>query len=320
MFIYINGNIDCDHFIIDLTLRPLCKIISPMKTILLLTDFSAKSEKAAEYAYQLAANTNASVVLFNSYFVPQGSVFAGVYTSEYNDFSSFEEESMAKLQLQAKKVKDKFEYGEFKNGPTIECKNQIGNLSENVKDYLKKNEVWMIMMGTKRTDGFLNHFLFGSETEMIVESANCPVLLISDQTEYHDLNKIVFASAAFDEEDFKALNYIADLATPYKSTIIITHIDPVKKKEEEKVEIPKEIYLSWSEMKYKNVTFHDIKSDDITESIKKFAQIEAIDVITLIYRKHTFFDQLFKENTIRKMLDYEKVPLLVFPKDYFEKD
>jgi len=287
---------------------------------MLLTDFSAKSDQAAEYAYQLAANTNADILMFNAYFVPQGSVFAGVYTSEYNDFSSFEEESMAKLQLQAKKVKAKFEALGLKDEPTIHCKNQIGNLSENVKDYLEKNEVWMIIMGTKRTDGFLNHFLFGSQTEMIVDTASCPVLLISDQTEYQDFKKIVFASAEFDSEDFKALNYIADLANPFKSEIIITHIDPIKKKEEERVEIPKEIYLSWSEMKYKNVSFHDIKSDDITESIKKFAQIEAIDVISLIYRKHTFFDQLFKESTIRKMLDYDKVPLLVFPKNYFDKD
>jgi nucleotide-binding universal stress UspA family protein len=227
---------------------------------------------------------------------------------------------MSKLQLQAKKVKAKFESLGLKDAPTIHCKNQIGNLSENVKDYLEKNEVWMIIMGTKRTDGFLNHFLFGSQTEMIVDTASCPVLLISDQTEYQDFKKIVFASAEFDSEDFKALNYIADLANPFKSEIIITHIDPIKKKEEERVEIPKEIYLSWSEMKYKNVSFHDIKSDDITESIKKFAQIEAIDVISLIYRKHTFFDQLFKESTIRKMLDYDKVPLLVFPKNYFDKD
>ncbi len=289
-----------------------------MKTILLLTDFSEKSEQAAEFAYQVAANANANLIFFNTYFIPQGSVFAGMYSTEFADYSDFQDESMNKLRVLAEKVKHKYSYLELPQVPIIHCENEIGNLSENVKEFLEKREIWMIIMGSKRTDGILNHFIVGSDTKMVIETANCPVLLISEKTEFKDLKKIAFASAGFDEEDFKALNFIADLANPSNAEIIITHISTKNKKEKVNLEIPREIYISWSEMKYKNVSFHDIKSDEVSESIKKFSLIENVDMITLIYRKHTFFELLFSESTIRKMLKFDVVPLLIFPKNYFE--
>jgi nucleotide-binding universal stress UspA family protein len=288
-----------------------------MKTILLLTDFSEKSQHAAEFAYQVASDVNADLLFFNTYYVPTGSIFAGIYTSYYSDYSGFQEESMKRLRFQADIVKEKFENIRSNKPPIILCENQIGNLSDNVKNLLDNREISMIVMGSKRTDAFLDHFLFGSETKRVIESADVPVMFVSEKTDYKDFKKIAFASAGFDKEDFKALNFITKLATPFNAQIIITHITP-KKEEVLAGEVPKEIYLSWSEMEYENIAFYDVKSDDVSASIKKFSEIADIDLITLIYRKHKFFEQLFGESTIREMLKYDKVPLLIFPEKYFD--
>jgi len=285
-----------------------------MKTILTLTDFTEKSEHAAEYAYLLASRINANIILYNNYYVPQGTVFAGIYTSYTSDFSGYETESLKQLALQTEKIKEKCDPLITGRKPVIHCENELGNLAENTKEFLNKKDIWLIIMGSKRTDGIVRKMLFGSDTKAVIENTTCPVLLVSEKTNYENIKKIVFASAGFDKEDFKALNFLTALAEPFGSEIVITHISPKTKKEQEhENKVPKEVYMAWSEMKYPKVTFKDIKSDEVAKSIKKFTQIENMDMITLIYRKHTFFDQLFHESNFDKLLNYDKVPLLIFP-------
>ena len=42
-----------------------------MKTILVLTDFSKKAEHAAEFAFAIAEKTNAEIILYHSFPIPQ---------------------------------------------------------------------------------------------------------------------------------------------------------------------------------------------------------------------------------------------------------
>jgi nucleotide-binding universal stress UspA family protein len=285
-----------------------------MKTILILTDFTEKSQHAAEFAYQLASRVNANLILYNSYYVPQGTVFAGIYTSYSNDFSGYDNESLKQLKIQSEKIKEKCEPLISGKAPTIQIENDLGNVAENTKEMIIKKDIWLIVMGNKRTDGLINKMVYGSDTKMVIENSTCPVMLISEKTTFKALKRIVFTSAGFDKEDFKALNFLTDLAKPFESEIVITHISPKKKKEEEKNDkVPKEVYLAWSELKYHKVTFKDIRSDDVAKSVKRYTEIENMDLITLIYRKHKFFDQLFHESNFDHLLNYDKVPLLVFP-------
>jgi nucleotide-binding universal stress UspA family protein len=285
-----------------------------MKTILILTDFTEKSQHAAEFAYLLASRVNANLILYNSYYVPQGTVFAGIYTSYTNDFSGYDNESLKQLKLQAAQIKEKCEHQIYGKTPTIHLQNDLGNVAQNIKELVEKQDVWLIIMGNKRNEGLLDKLIYGNDTKMVIENASCPVMLISEKTTFDDLNKIVFTSAGFDKEDFKALNFLTELAKPFDSEIVITHILPKTDKEEiQNYKVPKEVYLAWSEFKYQKVTFKDIRSDDVAKSVERFTEIENMDLITLIYRKHKFFDQLFHESNFKHLLNYDKVPLLVFP-------
>lgn len=287
-----------------------------MKTILLLTDFSEKSQNAAEFAWQLASNVNANLIFYNAYYVPQGTVFAGIYTSYYSDFTGFKKESMKKLKFQAEKVKEKFAHTKAKHIPQIKCENEIGDLGNNIHSYLEKKNIWMIIMGDKRADGFLNHLIYTSDTREVISNAKCPIMLVPQNAEFTGFKKLVFTSAEFDQNDLKTLGFLAELADPFKSEIIVTHVSPKHKKEEELDKMPKDIYAAWSEMKYKKLSFHEMKSEDVTEAIMKYAHLEDIDLITLIHKKYPFFEDLFHTSTTKKMLDYHKIPLLVFPPDF----
>ena len=285
-----------------------------MKTILTLTDFTEKSQHAAEFAYLFASRINANIILFNNYYVPQGTVFAGIYTSYSSDFSGYESDSLKELTDQATRIKEKCDPLIRGRKPIIHCENELGNLAENTKEFLLKRDIWLIIMGSKRIDGIVRKMIFKSDTKLVIENSTCPVLLVSEKTNFENIKKIVFASAGFDQEDFKALNFLTELAKPFESEIVITHISPKSKKEQEtETKVSKEVYFAWSEMKYPKVIFKDIKSDDVSKSIKKFTQIEHIDLIALIYRKHSFFDQLFNEHHFNQLFDYDKVPVLVFP-------
>lgn len=290
-----------------------------MKTILVLTDFSERSEHAAEFAWQMAMKVQAEILLFNAfYYVPQTEdTYGGVFPVQFKGYAAFEEKSLEQLIELSHRLRDKFQTSSQENIPSCRYQNGMGDLADNVRDILNNENIWMIIMGDKRDDGFLTHLVFTSDASELIERASCPVLMIPEKANFHNMARMALALASFEQAEFKALKFVTQLAQPFKSEVLVLHVsEKVKGDKEASDGLLEEFYKQGAAAGYDKISFHDIKGDDITKSLLNFEQLAGLDLIALVHKKHPFYEQLFHKSTTKQLMGYHTIPLLVFPPAY----
>lgn len=285
-----------------------------MKNILVLTDFSAMAEHAAEVAWSIADKMKAELILYNSYYVPSADTgYGGMFPTYYGDYAIFEQNSCEHLRFQATRLKQKFEKPD---GPVIHCQNGVDSLSENIHQLLKNQDTWMIVMGDKRSDGFFSWLFLGSHANKLLRKVNRPVLMIPEKASLKDLKKIAFGSAALDQTDQKALNFLVELAEPYGAEILVVHVMPQDATEQEMSRLPEVFNTERLQINYPKISFHHLKSDEVIKTLLDFAQQEDIDIISLAHKRHSLYEQLLHGSITKEMMDFHALPLLVFPASY----
>ncbi|MEJ6980395.1 universal stress protein [Pedobacter sp. P351] len=286
-----------------------------MKTILVLTDFSDRSEHAAEVAWHMALRMEAELLFYNAYYyMPQAEdTYTGVIPVHSRSYAAFEKESLEQLFELTDRLADRFS-GDKK--PSVRCQNGMGDLAENVRDVLNKENIWMIIMGDKREEGLFTHLLYVSGASEVLKVATCPVLMIPEKFSFHNLDRVALALASFDQADFWALKYVTQMALPFDSEVIVIHVSAKKAHEKEGNRVLEEFYHQSGSIDYDKISFHDIQGDDITKSLVNFEQIAGLDMLAVVHKKHPFYEELFHTSTTKQLMGYHSIPLLVFPPAY----
>lgn len=281
-----------------------------MKTILVLTDFSQKAAHAAEFAWHLALNLNAKLLMYNAYYEPQGlAIESAVLPVIYGDYSIYREESMEKLSFLKAMLKSKFQGDEQ---PEIQCENGAGDLGDNLKELLEKNNIWMIIMGDKKDESFFNHLLFGSDSNEVLRTATCPLLIIPEDLNFHRFRRVLFASASLDHIDLDALSFLPELIGP-NAEIVVTHVSPTDSIDANRQQHLEQFKADQSKIVRNKITYVNLIEDDISSALETFAETGNFDMIILVHAKHSFYKLLFHSSTTKKMMNYHRLPLLVFP-------
>ena len=287
-----------------------------MKTILVLTDFSKKAEHAAKFAVAVAAEANAEIILYHAFNVPQpapvfppeplGAIYTPPSFEEYNEIEQESLQQLTKLQEQFKNLE---------NGvrTSIKIINEPGNLADNVSDLLKKEKIWMIVMGEKRkSDDPVTRFFLSSDTYEVINRSTCPVLLIPEKSRIKPIKKLAFATD-LDETDYEAIKFIAEMAGIYHAEIVVAHVILNKVSKEDTLKDLEHLKNLSSRVNYYNIKYRDILADELTESLEEFTRIEEIDILAMVHKKRTFLERIFRKNTIKEILNLHNTPLLVYP-------
>ncbi|HTP64727.1 MAG TPA: universal stress protein [Geobacteraceae bacterium] len=138
--------------------------------ILFALDFSENSEHAFDYAYSLARNYDARLVILH---VIQEPVDLSGFYVPHISFEKLEKE----IEEGAEKMMEKFcgrIAGDFANYETAIVS---GIPYEEILKKAEDDEVSLIVMGTQGRKG-IDHLLFGSTAERVVRNARCPVLTV----------------------------------------------------------------------------------------------------------------------------------------------
>jgi nucleotide-binding universal stress UspA family protein len=289
-----------------------------MKTILVLTDFSERSEYAAECAWQIASKIEADILLFNAYYyVPQTEdAYAGIFPVQFKSYSAFEQESLVRLSELTGRLTNKFKTNSKDKIPSLRYQNEMGDLADNVQEVLNKEDIWMIVMGDKRVEDFLAHFALNSDADGVLRNASCPVLMVPEKVEFNNFSKMALALASFEQPELNALKFMAQLALPFDAQLLVIHVDKNEVDDKKADKILEEFYEKGAIIEYEKISFHEIRGDDITTALVKFEQIADLDLIALVHKKHPFLEQLFHKSTAEKLMGYHTIPLLVFPPAY----
>ncbi|MEE9594913.1 MAG: universal stress protein [Candidatus Hydrothermarchaeales archaeon] len=136
--------------------------------ILIPTDGSETSEKAAEHGVKLAKAVGAEVIYL---YVIDISSFTGIPTE------AIWENMRGLLEDEGKSVLAKVEDIAKVNDVKAESLVKEGIPSEDISKTAEEKQVDVIVMGTAGRSG-LDKFLLGSVTEKVIRTAPCPVLVI----------------------------------------------------------------------------------------------------------------------------------------------
>jgi nucleotide-binding universal stress UspA family protein len=112
---------------------------------------------------------------------------------------TYEVSFLEKIKSDAQKRMEEF-LSKVKHPNKIETIVEIGNVYQGITDHLEKEEVDLIVMGTKGSSGF-KEFFIGSNTEKVVRTASCPVIAIREPAKLKDLKNIVFATTGHEVEE-----------------------------------------------------------------------------------------------------------------------
>ena len=190
------------------------------KNILVPTDFSTPSSNAFRYALLLADKLEANIQLLHVVF-PE---------AEPLDFPVLVAQStQLRLESAKEQLTDFVNIGmtqmveQLKNVPAITTNIELGTPSKIISDIADKNDIDLIIIGTKGAHSNLEKFM-GSVSAGVVKKSPCSVLVVPESAEMR-FEKVAYASDLNDADPFEIWKMIRllDLESP---TIRCIHFNP----------------------------------------------------------------------------------------------
>lgn len=272
-----------------------------MKKILVPFDFSVPSSWGFYYAYELAASINAEILVVNMY-LP----------------ASEATHSLEKLQADAPRrkieilahLKAATQYPEAKT-KGVKVSYDIGyGEKEAIATYAERQNVDLIVMGTTGNDKGVNRLL-GSNTSMVIEKANCPVLAIPSGTTFNSIQNIAYATN-FDSKDIESITQLAKIAKVTNSTLHCIHVNLFSGGVESNKSAEFEAELE-ANLEGLPVVFNTWSAHKVEDGLENFCRVNQIDILAMLTHNRSTWNKLFGEHSVTKsMAMRNKLPLLAF--------
>ena len=281
-----------------------------MKRILVPTDFSAVAKHAAEYAYQLAQQLNADMVLCNAVTIPTEIPEAGFvsWPMEETDIligGSEQELKKLKLHIQKQDHSDRFK-------PAITYLEECGEVTDVVNRILSTQHIDMVVMGTHGSDS-LNAFLLGNHCGRMINNFLKSLMVIPPAATFRPIKKIAFAiDLESAESDLQKLYQLIPLAKKINAEILIIHVSQEK---EQSIGFDKKMKEFLTKISnnadYSNIYYRIVENGNAENGLIWLCEHGQIDVLAMVHRQHGFFDSLFNGSHTQRMVNRISIPLLV---------
>lgn len=275
-----------------------------MKTILFPTDFSDNANRALEYAVEIAALTQSKLQLLHVYtpIVSKSNLYSALITEEVADAS---QEAYLKLNVMAETITKEY--------PAILCKTQV-KMGEPVEEILlaaSEHKADLIIMGTLGANK-LSKMIFGSNTALIIEKSECPVLGVPAGCTYRPPKRILFATN-FSFKDLEGVKKLALIAQAFDAEIILGHVDVSIDEENDESgsmeNFMKEVVAVTS---YPKISYHIVSDHNVSMGLDKIIDEASIDMFALSTHKRTWFEKIYNPSLTTKISHYTYIPLLAF--------
>jgi len=223
-----------------------------MKKYIVPVDFSEHSEYALKAAAKMAKDDESEILALH------------MLESSDSHFSVSDSQHLQELYFYLQLAENRF--NEFLKKPYLKGVNVIPlvkhfKVFQEVNDIAESHCAEMIIMGSHGVSG-AKEFLLGSNTEKVIRHAEIPVLVVKNELEESNFNKIVFATN-FELAAIEAYNMTKSFAKLWNSELLILYIN-----------LPNERFLSSEEIHRKSEIF--LKSCGETDHIKANIHVECV--------------------------------------------
>jgi len=281
-----------------------------MKTLLIPTDFSANAKHAAEYAYRLARQIKAEVMLCNAVIVPAEMPQAGFVVwpmEEYDVLLNGSTEELQKLIADLEQGKNGFK-------PSITCFNEVGTVTDVVNAVLAKKKIDLVVIGTHNSS-WLTSFLLGNHSRIMIDGISKPLLIVPTQAPETQVKKIAFATDfKHPDKDLESIYELVSFARSLKAEILLTHICDEKSQSAEFQKWIKQFLTDLSDkVSYPHIQYRLVKNNHAENGLQWLCEHDSVDMLAMVHRPHNFFDNLLRGSHTQKMAVRISIPLLVLP-------
>lgn len=269
--------------------------------IIVPTDFSECAINATKYAVALAKKINGSLVLLHTLNVPvtHGEIGATSLIGELtNGIEGDVEDSFADLLKEVPELKQ-VPYSKVVRHSFV---------TDAVHHTAKNEDADLVVMGTKGAHGF-EEMIMGSNTYSVIRDIDIPVLAVPKNVVFKSIQGVVFASD-YKNTNSEKLQPLLNFAKWFGSEVHVLHVASVKQINHDELEEAKKFQRFFKNVRHH---FHFIQNEDLETSIETYVKAHKINMISLMPRKHSLFDQIFGKTHSRKIILHTEVPLLALP-------
>lgn len=188
-----------------------------MKKILVPCDFSKPAVNAYRFALDTAAQSKGVVYVLNVIELPV------LYDTTLMPVLSFEKELLNDMKADAEKRFNKMASKYFQDGVKVVFRVVFGVMDKSIADFVEKNVVDLIVMGSHGASGFREYFI-GSNAEKIVRTSEVPVLVIKDYFK-GPLTKIVFPNTLQTENQEDLVTKVKALQNFFKAQLHVLWVN-----------------------------------------------------------------------------------------------
>ncbi len=273
-----------------------------IKTILVATDFTTRSDQAVKVAVHMAKRHNARIILFYN--------FSSFYIIDRTGRQMVGQESIDEnykqvehsLNLIKDHLQDQYDF--------TNCTTAIGNntLINSLNLIIKEESVDLVITGASGKQG-IKELILGSSSYQILTAANCSVLLVPEDSHQLNFKKILVPVRVLDKlhEKFDLSKLIAE---KNQGTISLLGISP----EQQFADIRKAYIGLRKELRRSHIEYNAsfIVSNDKALEISKVSNDSEFDLIILNYQDEENWKSFFSENFLKRIINRTSVPLLFF--------
>lgn len=271
--------------------------------ILVPVDFSKFSKVAAEYAVEMATHINAEVILLHVIYLSESprALFDLNYESIIKVMTNDAKQECILL-INSLKIK----------AENLNISYQILNgypIHKEIESFSTKNEIDLIIIGTKGATG-LTKVLIGSNATAVISESSISVITVPEYAKYTGINHIVYASDLQRVES--EIQNLIPFTELFGSNIHILHVTSTDSENEaDKPEVIKNIMDKFS---FNEVSIHISLNDEIIDGIEDYINEVNADLLAMFTHELTFFEKIFGKSVTRQMAFHSRIPLLTIKK------
>ncbi len=277
-----------------------------MKSILIPTDFSLCAQNAENAGMQLAKQFGAKVYLFHHADLPEN----------WENLSVSERENHPDALKKIYKVEASFErIRQLFPDITIETHVTGGGWIDRLGQFVAQKSIDLIVIGSHGTSG-KNEFFIGSNTQKVVRSVHCPIMVIKEPLKTIAFNKVIYASS-FNTAEKVAFLKFKDFIKHFLPEIHLVTIHNSAFLDGPRI-LQKEVLEDYKEL-CKPFTAHTHIIDDFTidGGIRLFAESIGADLVVVSNHYKRPLKRMLVGSNVEALVNHANMPVLTidFPEE-----
>lgn len=273
-----------------------------MKKILTLTDFSPIADTAVESAFQYAQLYNAELHIYHD-----------LTKYELINIKIGQEPKMSFITEKGIDVCEKIEFwNEWSERLEVDTNLIISSDSffTKTQELVESLTPDLIIMGSNGASG-KKEYIWGSNTQKVVQSIDCPVLVIKDAIDDFELDNFIFASS-FDEEEQESFKYFINLIEPKENAHIhLVFIDTLGYFNQPSAAIYESMQKFKELAQEHKTSLHFYKDYSVDAGLRHIMEDIKPDMLVMTNKFGNPIKRFFNGSDVNRMINHSDYPVLI---------